>query len=99
MTNPIWVAKTRMCLQYETLGTSSHLTTWGTLSEMWRVEGIRGFYRGMIPGMIGVSCGALQILLYEELRNYYNTYFYNRPIDIHLASRSYLLLVILVILP
>lgn len=93
MTNPIWIAKTRLCLQYETLSngasatatlTSSRLTMWRCLREIWQAEGIRGFYRGMVPGMLGVTSGALQFLLYEQLRNQYNAY-YRTPIDTHLV--------------
>ncbi|EUB63066.1 Mitochondrial folate transporter/carrier [Echinococcus granulosus] len=92
LTNPIWVAKTRMCLQYETLGASYRLTTWSTLMEVWRTEGIRGFYRGVVPGMIGVSSGAVQFLLYEELRNFYNCRCRQRTIDTHLKASEYLLI-------
>lgn len=91
MTNPIWVAKTRMCLQYETISfndaTSTslkRLTVCRCLGEVWQSEGIRGLYRGILPGMFGVSSGALQFLLYEQFRNQYNGY-YQRPIDTHLV--------------
>ncbi|KAM3187913.1 hypothetical protein ACTXT7_001319 [Hymenolepis weldensis] len=98
MTNPIWVAKTRMCLQYETIpfndATSTslkRLTVCRCLGEIWQSEGIRGFYRGILPGMFGVSSGALQFLLYEQFRNQYNGY-YQRPIDTHLKAPEYLLM-------
>uniref|UniRef100_A0A5K3EG87 Mitochondrial folate transporter/carrier n=1 Tax=Mesocestoides corti TaxID=53468 RepID=A0A5K3EG87_MESCO len=91
MTNPIWVAKTRMCLQYETLDAPGRLTTWGTLRSIWLTEGLRGLYRGMVPGMVGVSNGALQFLFYEEFRNFYNS-FHGRPIDTHLNVPEYLLM-------
>ncbi|VDM33948.1 unnamed protein product [Hydatigera taeniaeformis] len=92
LTNPIWVVKTRMCLQYETLGASYRLTTWSTLMEVWRVEGIRGLYRGIVPGMVGVSSGAVQFLFYEELRNFYNLSYHQRPIDTHLKTSEYVLM-------
>ncbi|VDL22041.1 unnamed protein product [Hymenolepis diminuta] len=98
MTNPVWVAKTRMCLQYETISfndaTSTslkRLTMCRCLGEIWQSEGIRGFYRGILPGMFGVSSGALQFLLYEQFRNQYNGY-YQRPIDTHLKAPEYLLM-------
>lgn len=96
MTNPIWIAKTRMCLQYESLSCAEaastsavpssleRLTVLRCLADIWRTEGLRGFYRGMIPGMLGVSSGALQFLLYEQLRNQYNGY-HQRSIDSHLV--------------
>ncbi|VDO04508.1 unnamed protein product [Rodentolepis nana] len=98
MTNPIWIAKTRICLQYETIACNAsasmspnRLTTWRCLCDIWRSEGIRGFYRGLIPGMFGITSGALQFLLYEQFRNQYNGY-YQRPIDTHLKAPEYLLM-------
>nr|CDS27207.1 mitochondrial folate transporter:carrier [Hymenolepis microstoma] len=98
MTNPIWIAKTRICLQYETIAcnasasmSSNRLTTWRCLYGIWQSEGIRGFYRGLLPGMFGVTSGALQFLLYEQFRNQYNGY-HRRPIDTHLKAPEYLLM-------
>ncbi|BHF65472.1 hypothetical protein SprV_0200848300 [Sparganum proliferum] len=92
VTNPIWVVKTRMCLQYETLDKPRvpTLTTWGNLVSIWRLEGMKGMYRGMVPGLLGVSNGAIQFLLYEEMRNFYNGTYFQRRIDTHLSSIEYL---------
>uniref|UniRef100_A0A0X3PTF1 Mitochondrial folate transporter/carrier n=1 Tax=Schistocephalus solidus TaxID=70667 RepID=A0A0X3PTF1_SCHSO len=97
VTNPLWVVKTRMCLQYETLGKPRvpPLTTWGNLVLIWRLEGMKGMYRGMVPGVIGVSNGAIQFLLYEEMRNFYNGTYFQRRIDTHLSSVEYLTIAIL----
>ncbi|VDK84321.1 unnamed protein product [Dibothriocephalus latus] len=92
LTNPIWVVKTRMCLQYETLATQRvpTLTTWGNLVSLWRMEGIKGLYRGFVPSLVGMSNGAIQFLVYEEMRNYYNGTYFHRPIDTHLSPFEYL---------
>ena len=47
ITNPIWVAKTRMCLNYgtSTRGGGQYTTLAGTLSAIWRQEGVRGLYK------------------------------------------------------
>lgn len=49
MTNPIWVVKTRLCLQYGNMETvpSSKCYTGMTdaLSKIYRTEGVRGLYR------------------------------------------------------
>ncbi|KJE97696.1 folate carrier protein Flx1 [Capsaspora owczarzaki ATCC 30864] len=71
LTNPIWVVKTRMCsspisaggpLQYRSL---SH-----ALGLIWRQEGLAGFYRGILPGLLSVSHGSLQFMAYEEMKKW-----------------------------
>ncbi|KMU78566.1 mitochondrial deoxynucleotide carrier [Coccidioides immitis RMSCC 3703] len=69
LTNPIWVIKTRM------LSTGANVTgaypsmTHG-IREIYRSEGFKGFYRGMIPALFGVGHGALQFMAYEQLKRY-----------------------------
>ncbi|XP_037946100.1 mitochondrial folate transporter/carrier [Teleopsis dalmanni] len=96
LTNPIWVVKTRLCLQYGgenvAAGSKSAVEYRGMvhgLSHIYREEGVRGLYRGFVPGMFGVSHGALQFMVYEELKNNYNEY-RKLPIDTKLATSDYL---------
>ncbi|XP_071854011.1 solute carrier family 25 member 32-like isoform X2 [Apostichopus japonicus] len=81
MTNPIWVVKTRLCLQYEGLqGDVSKVQVKkyrGMVDALWKVyhfEGVTGLYKGFIPGLFGVSHGALQFMAYEELKKHYTSY-------------------------
>lgn len=92
--NPIWVVKTRLCLQYERLAQISSLktseTTFNALHHIWRNEGFYGLYRGYLPGIFGVSHGAIQFMLYERLRNTYNQGYRNRPVNAKLTAGEYL---------
>ncbi|CAD7078631.1 unnamed protein product [Hermetia illucens] len=60
------------------------------LVKIYRQEGIRGLYRGFVPGMFGVSHGALQFMTYEEMKNSYNNY-RKLPIDTKLGTSEYLI--------
>ena len=40
------------------------------LGLIWRQEGLPGFYRGILPGLLGVSHGALQFMAYEEMKKW-----------------------------
>ncbi|BFG03471.1 mitochondrial folate transporter/carrier [Drosophila madeirensis] len=89
LTNPIWVVKTRLCLQYDSSASAEYRGMMNALSQIYKEEGIRGLYRGFVPGMLGVSHGAIQFMTYEELKNAYNEY-RKLPIDTKLATTEYL---------
>jgi solute carrier family 25 folate transporter 32 len=95
MTNPIWVVKTRLCLQYSDIDktrlpeSKKYLGMIDALSKIYYSEGIRGLYKGFVPGIFGVSHGAIQFMTYEEMKNTYNQY-RMVPIDTKLGSVEYL---------
>jgi solute carrier family 25 folate transporter 32 len=81
-TNPLWVVKTRLCLQYNTTNDAFHLPPskryfgmFDTFRKVYRYEGFSGFYKGFVPGLFGVSHGAIQFMAYEELKKYYIQYY------------------------
>ncbi|XP_056330895.1 solute carrier family 25 member 32b [Danio aesculapii] len=75
LTNPIWVTKTRLVLQYNADPTQKQYKgMMDALVKIYRHEGISGLYRGFVPGLFGTSHGALQFMAYEELKRDYNKY-------------------------
>lgn len=51
MTNPIWVVKTRLCLQYDSVPMTKDCNKYGgmidALTKIYRYEGVRGLYKVM----------------------------------------------------
>ncbi|XP_068093868.1 solute carrier family 25 member 32 [Hyperolius riggenbachi] len=91
-TNPIWVTKTRLILQYDSGVDPSKRQYRGmchALATIYRHEGIPGLYRGFVPGLLGTSHGALQFMAYEELKLEYNKHL-NRPSDTKLNTLEYI---------
>jgi len=93
MTNPISVVKTRFCLQYtndvNTAESKKYHGIADALMKIYKIEGIKGFYKGLIPGFFGVSHGAIQFMVYEEMKNNYYSYL-NLSIDTKLSSSEYI---------
>ncbi|KAG6329946.1 hypothetical protein ID866_9145 [Astraeus odoratus] len=81
-TNPIWVVKTRMQLTAErqSLGALASVTpdatssrrvlgvSHATIKQIFREEGIRGFYKGLGASYLGVTEVVIQWVLYERLK-------------------------------
>lgn len=98
--NPVFVAKTRLCLQYEETKDASKDTLkdvskkiryrglGDALVKIFQQEGVRGFYKGFIPGVFGVSHGVIQFVTYEEMKSMYNRY-HNRSSENTLKSHEY----------
>eukprot|EP00890_Picochlorum_soloecismus_P001380 jgi/Picsp_1/2242/NSC_05706-R1_mitochondrial folate transporter carrier-like len=78
-TNPIWVVKTRLQLQdrYEPLQTHGgprvYRGSLDCLSRIVKEEGISGLYRGLLPSLILVSHGAIQLAVYEKLKSMFRS--------------------------
>ncbi|CAH1118767.1 unnamed protein product [Phaedon cochleariae] len=88
ITNPLWVVKTRLCLQ--NYGPAQRYNGMvDCLVKIYRADGFKGYYKGLLPGIFGVSHGAVQFMVYEELKKYYSHY-YNQPISTKLGTVEYL---------
>eukprot|EP00744_Colponema_vietnamica_P019599 GILI01027760.1.p1 GENE.GILI01027760.1~~GILI01027760.1.p1 ORF type:complete len:329 (-),score=45.87 GILI01027760.1:27-1013(-) len=69
-TNPIWVVKVRMQTQSTLMHPDHHYT--GIIDCFRRIkreEGMKGFYRGLGPSLIGVSHVMIQFPMYEKIKN------------------------------
>jgi solute carrier family 25 (mitochondrial folate transporter), member 32 len=66
VTNPIWVVKTRMFTQPQT--TNRYRNVFDGLHKLWKQEGVKGYYKGIVPALFGVSHGAIQFMVYEQLK-------------------------------
>merc|ERR1711978_233255 len=97
LTNPIWVVKTRLCLQFGRDPTSvsnqdPSKVYKGMMDAFKKIavnEGLPGLYKGFVPGIWGVSHGAIQFMIYEELKSSYHNY-KRQPIDTQLGTLEYL---------
>ena len=95
LTNPIWVVKTRLCLQYGDFNelaidpTKRYHGMVDALRKVYHFEGVRGLYSGFVPGIFGVSHGALQFMAYEEMKKYYIDR-YQLSKDAKLSTGAYL---------
>lgn len=83
-TNPIWVVKTRLQLtegrRHVALGSGSTLGmtsrpasrivggSYAMIKQIFREEGVRGFYKGLSASYLGVTEGTIQWVLYERLK-------------------------------
>ena len=62
VTNPVWVLKTRLQLQ------DSGVSGVAVLKSIVREEGVAALYRGLLPSLLLVSHGAIQMTVYERLK-------------------------------
>ena len=83
LTNPIWVIKTRLMSQsIKTISTASdgirapwyYTSTFDAAKKMYRMEGIRAFYSGLTPALLGLAHVAVQFPLYEYFKMKFTGY-------------------------
>lgn len=76
LTNPIWVIKTRMCLQYsKTKSNVSYNGMFDAFQKIYKLEGIKAFYAGLTPGIFGIFHGTIQFSSYEQMKSFYMNVF------------------------
>lgn len=73
-TNPIWVIKTRLMSQVGQQAAEEFRPPWNYKStidaarSMYRTEGLRAFYSGLTPALLGLTHVAIQFPLYEYFK-------------------------------
>ncbi|KAK9765413.1 hypothetical protein K7432_006276 [Basidiobolus ranarum] len=67
MTSPLWVIKTRFMTQSKNTN-YRYKNTLDAFGIIFKEEGIRGFYKGLTPSLLGVFHVAVQFPLYERLK-------------------------------
>jgi solute carrier family 25 protein 33/36 len=69
LTNPIWMVRTRMQLLIDhTAGQKQYAGYRDAISTIFREEGMGGFYKGITASYWGCAEGALQFLVYEQIK-------------------------------
>lgn len=69
-TNPIWVIKTRM-IATSSAAKGAYPSVWKGVQVIYDSEqGARGFFRGLAPSLLGSAHGAVQFMVYEQLKNW-----------------------------
>jgi len=96
ITNPIWVIKTRMCLQYTNSKTKIYYKNmFDCIRQIYRLEGMKAFYKGLIPGIFGTIHGTIQFVSYEQMKDFYvktfHTTQFSTPIILTFSALSKLI--------
>ena len=93
MTHPIWLVKTRMCIQDPSHVKESYSGIRDALTRIYRNEGgLRGWYKGLLPSLVGVSHGAVQFMVYEELKKWYATSHLDQEVREKMPTWAYLMM-------
>lgn len=66
-TSPLWVIRTRMMTQ---VGEFGYRGLPHAFSEIYKTEGYRGFYHGLLPSVLGLAHVAIQFPLYESIKKW-----------------------------
>ncbi|PRT54502.1 Mitochondrial FAD carrier protein FLX1 [Wickerhamiella sorbophila] len=72
LTNPIWVVKTVM-LASKRSDANAAQTSWSAARQIYKCDGPRGFFRGLIPGFGGTAQSAIHFVLYDLIKPHIST--------------------------
>jgi len=70
LTNPIWMVRTRMQLMADnTAGQRNYAGYVDAIKTIFKDEGLGGFYKGITASYWGCAEGALQFIVYEQIKS------------------------------
>ncbi|CAF0711908.1 unnamed protein product [Brachionus calyciflorus] len=103
VTNPLFLIKTRMCLQYSEIDKDvggkvvKYKNTLEALRTIVRNEGFLGLYTGFIPGLFGTLNGTIQMVSYDLMKSWWTNYFHEDLNTVHFSTFSGLSKIIAVV--
>eukprot|EP00298_Acanthocystis_sp_HF-20_P014078 c20626_g1_i3.p1 GENE.c20626_g1_i3~~c20626_g1_i3.p1 ORF type:complete len:278 (-),score=80.37 c20626_g1_i3:226-1059(-) len=68
ITNPFWVIRTRIQTQEIVSKHSEYRSTITAFEQIYKYEGIKGFYRGLPASLVGLGHVAIQFPIYESCK-------------------------------
>jgi len=75
ITNPLFLIKTRMCLQYNEQAVSKtnvkYKNSWQAFKVLLKTDGFLGMYKGIIPGLFGTLNGTIQMVTYDLMKSWW----------------------------
>ncbi|KAF4799773.1 Solute carrier family 25 member 36 [Turdus rufiventris] len=66
-TNPIWLVKTRLQLDARNRG-EKRMSAFECVRKVYRLDGFKGFYRGMSASYAGISETVIHFVIYESIK-------------------------------
>jgi solute carrier family 25 protein 33/36 len=79
--NPVWMVKTRYQLLGDAkLGQKNYQSYGDVIRSIYKLEGIRGFYKGLFASYLGSVEGAIQWIIYERLKTTLENQYVERSI-------------------
>jgi solute carrier family 25 (mitochondrial folate transporter), member 32 len=87
VTNPLFLVKVRMCLQYNANETGVAVKKYQfknsleAFKSIYNTEGFKGFYRGLLPGLFGTLNGTIQMISYDLMKKAWFTHLKSNAID------------------
>ncbi len=72
ITNPLFLIKTRMCLQYnnsDTKQTVKYKNSFDAFKILIKKEGFFSLYKGIVPGLFGTLNGTIQMVTYDLMKS------------------------------